>query len=962
MAYSNNSELFLYYILRIGRNCIRIVIVVGTAILLSTPVSLAEPFVQSIPQSNTELARQDKPAETIDRNIPPSNPELAKQDSKNPNTTPGIIPQSIQTLPVGLNINGKNVLQSMNVRGKDDGEKAVDFDRWLVPFDETIEALKFKIKEGANGDVEISSALLKFQFSADKLIKDPQLGRSIAIQDLMAIPGFKIKFDINKYAIDIQTPAFNTSNTTSIVDTPASFDGLATAKPAGWGVGAVQERLNVSGQKDNPGSLQGELKAVGNVFDANWYLRVDQSQFDRLQNWNITDGVVIRQRPDNDVVVGSQIPFWRRQSGSTGSYWGGTAIWRQGFAPPTQLFASDFLVNERLQSSRIGRSIAGQAFPGTIVQLVRGSQTQVLQEVLVNSSGVYRFDNLIVGNDVDNTFGQDYRVLLYPNGQLTANPEIRPAQFVTTPGQIPTGASAFVVSAGGNRVASGNFGNFDAVQGGVLYRRGLNESLTVGVGAAFDREVLGVAEVFWQPNNVPLQVAFSATGGKQTEILGRFDYRPSNEFFVTGNIDQLSSRADANWKLSPGFTAVSNYDSNRGLSVGGEYSATHSRYSSSYVRAEIDSRARLRFGANQRLDNWLFSHQSNESATTTQVAYRLDKNLDNIDSGSELVANYQTNSPVVVNANVSPNFTSLVWRYRAPQRTLDGRSLWQTEIGYGFNNAGSGLVAGVDLNLTPGLRLRGSYRGAGDNGRDNYSIELNTTLLTSQGIQGTDTQIEELRAQGQVEFKAFLDTNGNGLQDPGEAAYYDPLLFKVNQKPLRDFRVVNETNSGKIKLPSGSYRMDIDPAGYPINYRASTEAMRVDVAAGNITPISIALVPAYVTTGAVLDTAGKPVGGARVEAISIKNGMKISSVTNDAGIYYLEGLEQGEYKINIGDLPTKPDRILIAPTSPVTQELNFIITIPTEKPPGDMATPPNPTPPSSSSRAIIPNINVKVNF
>jgi hypothetical protein len=962
MIYPSSSELFLYYILQLGRKCIRIVIVVGAAILLSTQISLAEPFVQSLTSSNTELARQDRLADPPDPSISQPNSGLAKQDSKNPSNTPSIIPQALQILPVGLNVNGKNVLPSMNVRGRDDGEKAVDFERWLVPFDETIEALKFKIKDRADGGVEISSALLKFQFSADKLIKDSQLGRSIAIQDLMAIPGFKIKFDINKYAIDIQTPAFNTSNTTSLVDAPISFDGLATARPAGWGVGAVQERVNVSGQNGNPGSLQGELKAVGNVFDANWYLRVDQSQFDRLQNWNITDGIVISQRPERDVVVGSQIPFWRRQSGgSTGSYWGGTAIWREGFAPPTQLYASDFLVNERLQSSRIGRSIAGQAFPGTIVQLVRGSQTQVLQEVLVNSSGVYRFDNLIVGNSVDNTFGQDYRVLLYPNGQLTANPEIRPAQFVTTPGQIPTGASAFVVSAGGNRVAAGNFGNFDAVQGGVLYRRGLNESLTVGVGAAFDKEVLGVAEVFWQPNNVPLQVAFSATGAKQTEFLGRFDYRPSNEFFLTGNIDQLSSRADANWKLSPSFTAVSNYDSNRGLSVGGEYSATTSRYSSSYVRAEIDSRARLRFGANQRLDGWLFSHQSNESATTTQVAYRLDKNLDNIDSGSELVANYQTNSPIVINPNTSPTFTSLVWRYRAPQRTMDGRSLWQTEIGYGFNNAGSGLVAGVDLNVTPGLRLRGSYRGAGDNGRDSYSLELNTTLLTSQGIQGTDAQIEELRAQGQVEFTAFMDTNGNGRQDPGEATYYDPLLFKINQKPLKDFRVVNETSSGKIKLPSGSYRMDIDPAGYPINYRASTESMRVDVAAGNITPISIALVPAYVTTGIVLDTAGKPVGGARVEAISLKNGTKISSVTNDAGIYYLEGLEQGEYKLDVGGLPTKPDRLIITATSPITQELNLIITIPTEKPPENIANPPS-TPPSSSSRLLVPNINVKVNF
>jgi hypothetical protein len=69
------------------------------------------------------------------------------------------------------------------------------------------------------------------------------------------------------------------------------------------------------------------------------------------------------------------------------------------------------------------------------------------------------------------------------------------------------------------------------------------------VGGAFDREVLGVGEIFWQPNNIPLQVAFSATTGKQWDILGRL--------------------ADVNWRLSNTFTALSTYDSRRGTSIGG---------------------------------------------------------------------------------------------------------------------------------------------------------------------------------------------------------------------------------------------------------------------------------------------------------------------------------------------------------------------------------------------------------
>jgi hypothetical protein len=72
--------------------------------------------------------------------------------------------------------------------------------------------------------------------------------------------------------------------------------------------------------------------------------------------------------------------------------------------------------------------------------------------------------------------------------------------------------------------------------------------------------------------------------------------------------------------------------------------------------------------------------------------------------------------------------------------------------------------------------------------------------LTSTGIQGTDARIEDLRAVGQVELTAFIDTNGNGRRDRDEKSYYDPLLFKINQKSLKQFQVASGTDSATIKL------------------------------------------------------------------------------------------------------------------------------------------------------------------
>ena len=843
-------------------------------------------------------------------------------------TTPGIILEGERVIPVGLNINGKNILQSINARGREDGEKAVNFALWIVPFDEVMAALKFKVDESNPDEILISSPLFKFKLSAAKLVKDRQLGRSISIKDLNTIPGLTAKFDINRYAIDLSGASVDRDNNNAIVDQPIILDGLPIVKPTSSGISGIQQRINTSGQNGTAANTQGELKIVGNVADANFYVRVDQSQFDRPKNWNISDGVVIRQRPQNDLVLGSQTPFWRRQGSQAGTYWGGTSIWREGFTPPVQLFGNDFLLNERLQSSRVGRSIVGSAAPGTLVQLVRGSQIIAVKEILVDSSGIYRFDNIIVGNGNESTFGQDYRVLLYPNGQLTSSPEIRTAQFVTTPGQIPAGSSALVVSAGGNRISSGNFGDFDAVQGGVLYRRGVSEELTLGVGTAFDRELIGIGEVFWQPSNTALQVAVSATTGKQGDLLGRFDYQPSPDFLLTGNLDQFSSRSNAEWRLNPNVTALANYDSRQGTSVGGRYESNNGRDSFTYIRAEMNNQAKIRFGASQRLNKWQLSHQSNESASNSQISYNIDRNPKSIDEGNQLVATHQTNSQAT--ANISPYFSSLIWRYRSPERVTDGRSLWQAEFGYGLNNLGVGLVGAIDLNLIPGLGLRGSYRGVSENGRDSYSLEFTTNLLTNNGIQGTNSRIEDLRVMGSVELNAFFDTNSNSVQDAGEKSYSDPLLFKLNQKSVNNFQAVNQGNSTMIKLPPDSYLLNVDPAGAPVGYRSSSDSLRVDVFAGNVTKVAVPLVPAYIYTGMVQDRAGKPIPGAKVEVSSLKNKTKINSITNDSGIYYLEGLERGAYKLTVSGLSVNPDQIGIDAVSQPIQELNITVDVPSE--------------------------------
>ena len=899
--------------------------------------------------SSIQIAISQSTLPKVEPNIAQQVPQIAP---------PGTNQFTPRLLPVGLIVNDRTKLESFSVLGQEDGTAAVSFEDWLLPFDELAQALGFKIKE-IEGQLELSTSSQKFRLPVSQIITNRSLGRAISVRNLAAIPGLKVKFDINKYAVDITMPGGVRDGFNAEVP-PIILDGLDRVKPASdLGVSIIQERLNTSGTVGSPTKVevQGELRAAGNITDAGWYLRLNQPSITETKNWNLTDGVVLRQRASDDLIIGSQSPFWRYRTTSTGTFWGATTVYRQGFDAPVRFSGGDYVLSERLQARRTGRTISGTAEPGTLVQLVKNDRNVLVRELLVDSSGVYRFDNVIVsGNLDDDLIGRDYKILLYPRGQLTANPILRDITFTSFSGQIPVGAQAVVVSAGANRISSGNFGSFDTFQGGVLYRRGITEALTVGLGFAQDRNFKGVGELFWQPSN-PLEISMSAAIDRtQSDYIGRLNYRPSTDFNFTANSDQLSTSANAYWRLGSNVAATSTYESLRGTSIGTEY-FTNGANTSTLLRVDVDNRGRLRTGASQKIEDWQANYQGNESGTNLQLSYH-PTNGDRTDSGHEYILSSQTSRQTT-----STSLTSLVWRYRSPERVGDGRSLFQTELGYGINSFGrGGLLAIADLNVIPGLQLRGSYRGVADNSsQGSYAIEFTTTLLTSGGVRGTFDRVEDLRTLGKVVFQPFLDKNQNGRQDPGEESYWDPLLIRVNERPLTQYRPQVIDNRADLNLPSGSYRLDIDPAGYPINYRSRVDALRVEVVPSGVTTIAIPLTPAYVTIGVVKDIKGDAVPGARVEATNIITKTKVFSITNDAGFYTLEGLEQGEYTLKVSDLSPKIDKLKIIPTSPSTQELNLTIEIPADAP----QAPPSPVPTPATKPAKIGlsvNIDRQVNF
>lgn len=838
-----------------------------------------------------------------------------------PAETTAQLPEKIEgftTFPVGINIDNRNVISGILVRGKEDGSQAISFENWLLPYDTVIQVLRLNVTTLADGQLEVRSPGIVTRINPQTLLNDPELGLVFSVADLQNLFGVDATFDIVEYAIVLEVPWLNLSRRNiGDPELPLIFDGLTEINPAKFNIAAAEQRIFASGSANTSTDFSGDFLAVGTIFDGSWFIRTNQPQLDSFEQWRISEAQFLRQTNQADLFLGSQPTFW--QSSETSDYWGFTYIQRQGFTPPQNFYAGTSDPRQRLQSSQIGRTITGRTEPGSLVQLVQGFGNRILGEIFVDSSGIYRFED-VKTNDL--SFNSNYQVFIYPEGRLTAAPEIRDASFSTVPGQIPAGASAWIVSGGLRRevttaLNTSLLGDFSEFRGGVAGRWGLSENLTLGLGGVYDESFQGLAELFYRPDNFPLEVAVSALGGEDLDLIANIRYDPTKNLRATFSSDRFSNRFNVNWNVVRGLSLFATTDSRNPTSAG--FQANYSRRNFfAFARASLDTESNLRWNLLQRFGQLELNQRGNEVGTFSELSYNLSGSRF-FDLGHSLLLNYDTRAQ-----NSGDNLLTMGWRYRSDDRASDGNYLWEAQAGYGMGSQGNGLVASLGTTVIPGVLLRGRYQGVSlTSDESSFSIDLVSSLNFQGGISPGDRRSNYLRTQGGLLIKTFLDKNNNGQQDPGEEYYTDPegAMVSVNNQPVKSLRAEVGSDRTKLRLTPGKYRIDIDPAGFPPDWRAETDAFAVNVVAGSYTRIMIPLTQSYSFSGVVTNAEGNALAGARLEAISTGTGKRSFSVTNTAGVYYLEGLQQGEYTLLVNGKSTQ--MIKLDTNSPPYQELQI---------------------------------------
>ncbi len=841
---------------------------------------------------------------------------LAAQQATNP---------VLGLLLVGLAIDEITTVEATLIRGGENGEGAIAFSQWLIPFEDAITALGGHVTRSEDGLLAIRTPTLATMLDPQDLQSDPDLGTVISIAEIEKALGVTAEFDRGQYAVKFSPSIIEHSAPRQRMEGPSDpviMAGLPAVTPDAFSLSAVSQATRMN---SSPGRFFntpiGELSAIGSAFKGAWYARVDQPELDAPDSWQLRELQYLRQGDRNDYVLGTQPTFWRSRN-TNQDYWGATTVQRWGFTPANSDYGGGFNPRERMQSSEIGRTVSGEAAPGTFVQLTQGLNGFVIDETIVNSSGIYRFENVPAsGQQLSNQYSDSgYLVQLYANGQLTRQPEIRSAAFTTLPGQLPGGASALITSLGvGHQVQSDPLmGDFDALKAGMAYRRGLSESLTMGAGLVQDGSTQLLAEAFYLPEQMPLQASFAAivaleTGDTQVDANVR--YQPTENLSMTFDSDRFSQRLDASWKLSPNFSLIAAGNTrDHALSLGARVAYQLQGWRGS-LNAAIDTRQHLSWGLYTTNGAFNLSSQGNEIFTYSSMTYRLpgrSRGLEMDGSGHELALTYETfraselpfktvADGMVMGSLGTGQLMSVEWRYRSRSRAFDGQSRWNFAVGYGMSAHGSGPIVSAAAAIGQGLDLQMRYQSVSAfDETDSFQLSMVSRFGTQNGLGWGNRRQDKLRNQGGLRLQPFFDTNANGVRESEEPLYLDSpeLLMLVNHKAVNAYQSDVQSDGVSMVLPPGTYRLDIDPAGLPLDRNAAEMAYAMEVVAGQYTTVAVPLVLTYSVSGVVSDRAGVAVAGARVEAVSDRGHRQIS-VTNGAGVYYLERLQPEAYELTV---------------------------------------------------------------
>lgn len=721
----------------------------------------------------------------------------------------------------------------------------------------------------------------------------------------------------NKLKINVD---LNTADINLLVDLPWRGGGgtrLSTrlkpdVLPPGSAFSTLQQELNITSYSGTTDIRSSSLLG-GRLGGGSWRLRLE-NDFENTPN--LSEYFFFKRNGQFSYQIGKQQlglhPLLNGMS-LTGLQFGYTNL-------PADSFNSSYSANELLpRRSRPVQSFRGSAPPASLVQLRVGGSIVAQQQV--GFGGQYEF------TDVNLPLGQNNQIelLIFDRNNLRVPREIRTVRINSSDLLLPSGGNVQLAGVGltGNFVQTSLIGDsrFQSNDDGKLagfyqVRQGLSNNLTFEGGVqALPDTLQAQAGMVLRLANPAILSASVATSNGQVGYLADLDVQ-LDRLEISANSQSLPQRYLSGFRntkeyynhslelkynfgnlLDLGFVARSRQDeSNSANYILPTFSARP--FSSLSLSGRPDVDGRYLFNAYyQPTSATRLSFNTYGNNYISDLSYKFNNNY-NLSLGSQFgggdAASY------TARVGYTPNdFRAFSWN-----------------VGLGVTGDGQiGPVAGASMQVLPGLLGRIEYQGIpsrsqsylGGFGNDRFSISLVSDLsfgggrVTPAWSGGVSKERGAIAGQLTVAKKGpKFDLSGSNIR------VYDSrnsLVGNASTDSKGSFFVGN--------LPEGNYIVELEPDGLPVELSVPKSSSIAQVANSAVTRLDFPLRAEYGLAGKVTDVAGQPVASVRVELINPQGARVITAVTDQFGLYRLDGVPVGKYVLRVSTQDTlNPNDIL----------------------------------------------------
>ena len=571
-------------------------------------------------------------------------------------------------------------------------------------------------------------------------------------------------------------------------------------------------------------------------------------------------------------------------------------------------------------------SFKGDLPPGWQVELYRNQALVAFQTS--RPDGQYEFLNLPL------TYGwNDFRLVFYgPQGQRRE--EV--ARFDVAASQTPAGVFQYRL-AGDHPTGLGSRAQFEA-------RYGLTGQLSATFalaraefdGSAYHTYTEAGLQGFWKPLSAAFTAASDSQGGTATELglrtrLGTLSLNAKHAELQGGFTSEvfrplygpLRSRSslDASAQLPSlersWFTVEVGGTQDR-LVAGGEVDSLYSRLSTSFLGYFLSNQLTRTSGTGGQA-------AVPTSTTGSLLGSRLFKAFSLRGQADYQLSGGRKLTSLGLTAE-TPVLAPLILRAGLTHTVATGETLVQL----GANKSKGAFSLGLNFSYSTLSHLTASL-----------TLRLGLGREPRQGRLAADAQ--GLASQGAVSAHAFIDSNGNGRQDPGEKDL-EGVRFLVNGVPQP--ATTNKQGVAFLTHLSGGLDANLSVATGSLEdplMRPSTPGLRVTPRPGHVTALEFPLIVLGELNGTVYqqqEPRNQELPGFTLE-LATPAGQVVRTVrTAYDGFYTLPGLPAGSYRLQVSAAEARrfgvqvppPREVRIAPDGTVIDGLDLIL-LPAPVPP-----------------------------